>query len=71
VNEKANQFWHDLDSQLDEEERAIAQSKDYLNGLSVEEAEFALTELCNYLREKEHMPVDELVMGWERRLLDD
>ena len=71
MNEKANQFWHDLDAQLNEEEQALAEFRDYLNGLSIEEAECAVNGLNEYLREQEHVPVDELVMGWERRLLDE
>lgn len=50
MSEEADNFWHDLDAQLDEEERALAEFRDYLNGLSIEEA----------LAERE------IVLGWEQ-----
>lgn len=71
MSKEADEFWHDLDAQLDEEERALEEFRGYLNGLAIEEAESAVNGLHEYLRECEHIPVDELVMGWERKLLDD
>ena len=71
MGKEADEFWRDVDEVLLEEERALAEFRDYLNGLSIEEAECAVNGLNQYLKEKEHMPVDELVMGWERRLLDE
>ena len=71
MSKEADNFWEALDSQLLEEEQALEEFRDYLNGLSIEEAECAVNGLNEYLKEQEHIPVDELVMGWERRLMDD
>ena len=38
MSKEADDFWHDLDAQLDEEERALEEFRGYLNGLAIEEA---------------------------------
>lgn len=68
---RGDEFWESLDDQLLEEERALEEFRDYLDHLTIEEAETAVQGLHEYLKETEHLSVDELVMGWERRLLDE
>lgn len=69
MSKEADKFWENLDEQLLEEEQALEEFRGYLNGLAIEEAESALNGLREHLKEREHLAVDELVMGWERRLL--
>lgn len=71
MSKEADQFWEDLDAQLIEEEQALEDFRGYLDTLSIEDAETAVNGLHEYLRTVEHPPVEELVMGWERRLLDE
>lgn len=71
MGKEADQFWEKLDDQLLEEERALEEFKGYLDTLSIEDAETAVHGLHEYLRAVEHPPVEELVMGWERQLLEE
>lgn len=59
-----------LDGELAEQEEALERSKAFLEGLTDEEAELAIYGLTQRLRELDHPPAENIVMGWERSVLD-
>ena len=71
MSKEADDFWESVDQTLLEEEQALDDFRDYLDGLTIQDAETAVHGLMDYLHELEHPVVEELVMGWERKLLDD
>lgn len=71
MSQEADDFWHNLDETLLEEEQALEDFRAYLDALTIEDAETAVHGLLSYLHELEHPVVEDLVMGWERGLLND
>lgn len=71
MSKEADEFWESVDQTLLEEEQALAEFREYLDSLPIEEAETAIHGLHEYLREVGHPPVERIVMGWERWALDD
>lgn len=71
MSKEADEFWESLDDQLLAEEQALAEFREYLDSLSIEDAETAINGLHEYIREIGHPPTEQIVMGWERWTLDD
>ena len=70
MSQEADKFWRDLDDQLLEEEQALDEFRDYLDQMTIEEAETAVSGLHEYMHELEHPPFKQFLMGWERIIYD-
>lgn len=70
THEEIKDWERRVDEQLLEEEQANEQAKAFSDTLGEVEAELALQGLQDLIHTAGHPPIEELVMGWERYILD-